>query len=112
MFCMGGEPEVLLPDFTMEEITDKVSGIFDQQETQVETKLEIVKDRTITESATLKLEPQSDFMESDFVDDEMYDDPLMTGTGNDRENFKEDPCDIISKSAVKKNLIESGKGTV
>ena len=48
-------------------------------------------------------------MESDFVDDEMYDDPLMTGTGNDRENFKEDPCDIISKSAVKKNLIESGE---
>ena len=91
MFCMGGEPEVLLPDFTMEEITDKVSGIFDQQETQVETKLEIVKDRTITESATLKLEPQSDFMESDFVDDEMYDDPLMTEAGNERENFKEDP---------------------
>ena len=47
MFCMRGE---LLP-FTIKEITDKVEGLFEQQETQVETKFEILKDRTITESA-------------------------------------------------------------
>ena len=40
MFCMGGE---LLPDFTIKEITDKVEGLFEQQETQVETKFEILK---------------------------------------------------------------------
>lgn len=91
MFCTSGEPEVLLPDFTIEEIADKVAGIFEQQETEAETKFEIMKERTITESETLKLEPNSECMESGFVDDEMYDDPLMTETDNDKENLKEDP---------------------
>ena len=44
MFCIGGEPDVLLPDFTIKEITDKVAGIFEQQETQDETKFDILKD--------------------------------------------------------------------
>lgn len=91
MFCMGREHEVLLPDFTTKELTKKVAGIFEHQETEVENKFQILKDRTITETTSLKLEPQSDCTESSLDDDEMYDDNLMTKICNDIDNFKEDP---------------------
>merc|ERR1712106_1316385 len=79
MFALNGEPEVLIPDFTMEEIAAKVTEIFDQKEiAPVESKSVIVRDRTINESISPKLEPQSEHEQYEFNDDEMYDDPLQT----------------------------------
>jgi len=104
MFNYGLEPELVLPDFTTDEISKKVSEVFGKLGNEGDNnQFDMVDNKSIfKETLVPKLEPKTKYKEDEFVDEEIYDDPLIDRTINSRdieeENIKEDPTFEVGNS--------------
>ena len=87
LFSVWPGAEILLPEYTMGEITAKIAGIFQHKNKEIcETRIEEPKLQLLSES----IESESD-LNGDDIYDEVVDDPLEMEINIATDKLKEDP---------------------